>query len=102
MKVLLSTPQFDDTSFLTELIDDFKKLIAFLPQVFGEELRVALVFETEVVGTEVIKVTLDGYILVLYVQVFKEHYPKNPSTTQKEKLNVLWDFLGHPENKVPI
>jgi hypothetical protein len=41
--------------------------------------------------------------MVIYYQVFKEMYPeKNASKDQIERMNAVWEAIGHPENIIPV
>jgi hypothetical protein len=93
----------DDTEFINKMVDGFKKLIAFMPEgkfaqtIASEKLQ----FEGKAEVTQTIVLDLFGSAVYLYMKLFKEPYPKNPSKLQIEKMNAIWVGIGHPENIIP-
>jgi len=88
-----------DKSFLLEIVDDFKKILAFMPVgVFPATLNADIQFEADAQATENITLSLQGTVMYLYVRVFGEAYPANPTSEQRAKINSIWLGIGHPEN----
>jgi len=91
-----------DTAFLLTIVDDFKKILTFMPSGnFPSTLIADITFETEAMMTENIVLSLQGTVIFLYQHVYNEVYPTNPTPTQIVKINDIWVGIGHPENKIP-
>jgi hypothetical protein len=88
---------------MNKMIDGFQRMIAFMPDgkfaqtISSENLK----FETKAEVTQKIVLDLFGSAIYLYMKVFKEPYPKNPSPLQIQKMNAIWIAIGHPENIIP-
>lgn len=91
-----------ECKFVIDIIDNIKKLLAFVkPGKFGQIVLQYLAFQSKAEQKEKIKLSLEGYVIVLYRKAFKESYPEYPTPSQKERINAIWDALGHPEKKLP-
>ncbi len=88
-----------DKSFLLEIIDDFKKILAFMPAGdFPATLNANITFQASATATETVVLSLQGTVMYLYSRVFGEKYPANPTPEQRAKINSIWVGIGHPEN----
>ena len=67
---------------------------------FGNIVLSYIVFESKAEQTETIKLDLNGYVIYIYIKAFNEKFPKDPTPEQKEKINAIWDAIGHPEKKI--
>lgn len=93
---------FSDTSFVIEMIHDLKKLLTFMPTgIFATTLGNDIKFEAKAEVTETIQLSLQGSVAYLFVRLFNEPYPANPTPSQIEKINAIWVGIGHPENIIP-
>jgi hypothetical protein len=78
-----------------------QKLLAFTaPGRYGD-LYSTIIYTDKIKQEDVIKLTVDGYVIYLYKTVFKEPYPSDPTPEQIEKINAIWEALGQPEKKIP-
>ena len=90
-----------ECKFVIDVIDGLKKLLAYVnPGKFGQIVLSYLVFQSKAEQTDTIKLDLDGYMIYIYKKAFKESFPKYPTPEQKERINAIWDALGHPEKKL--
>jgi hypothetical protein len=91
-----------DKSFLLEIVDDFKKILEFMPVgEFPSTLRSDINFEAKAEISETISLNLEGTVIFLYARMFNEPYPTNPTEEQRDKINSIWVGIGHPENIIP-
>lgn len=91
-----------ECKFVIEIIDSLKKLLAYVnPGKFGQMVLNFIVFQSKAEQKDSIKLDLVGYMMLIYKRAFKESFPTNPTPEQKEKINAIWDALGHPEKKIP-
>jgi hypothetical protein len=91
-----------ECKFVIDIVDSLQKLLAFVnPGKFGEIVLQYIVFKSEAEQTETIKLSLEGYVMYIYVKAFKEAYPlENITELQKERINAIWDAIGHPDKKL--
>jgi hypothetical protein len=88
-----------DLAFLTEIVNDFKKLLTFMPAgEFPATLIANIQFEAKAIVTENIVLTLQGTVQFLYSRIYGEAYPKHPTAKQIKQINNIWIGIGHPEN----
>ena len=88
-----------DKSFLLEIIDDFKKILTFMPTgMFPATLTASIQYEAEAAITEHIALSLRGSVQYLYYRVYGDIYPTNPTPEEIKKINDIWIGIGHPEN----
>jgi hypothetical protein len=91
-----------ESEFIVSLIESLQKLLAFQkPGIFGQ-ISVAKIYDAKAKATDAIKLTLDGYVMMIYMKVFKEDYPKMPNQQQVDNINEIWDALKHPEKKISL
>lgn len=93
-----------ECKFVIDIVDSIQKLLAYTnPGKFGEIVLNLLIFQTKAEQKDTIKLSQEGYVMYVYVKAFKEAYPlENPTSLQKQRINAIWDALGHPEKKFPI
>ena len=90
-----------DKTFLIEIINDFKKILAYLPVgVFPSTLNADIAFEAQVQATQEINLSLQGTVMFLYARVFGEPYPSKPTSDQRARINSIWTGIGRPENMI--
>ena len=88
-----------ETPFLLEIVQVFKKIIAYMPPgIFPSTLTASLRYETLATSTEEITLSLEGSVIFLYSRVYGEPYPLVPTGEQIKKINDIWIGIGHPEN----
>jgi hypothetical protein len=91
-----------ESEFVVSLIESLQKLLAFQkPGKYGE-LHAMKVYETKAARTDVIKLSVEGYVMMIYMKVFKEDYPKIPNQKQVDQINEIWDALNLPEKKISL
>lgn len=93
---------YNDFEFVSELISVIDQIVSNFPAgMYPVTLNAsALEFNTPAVQTDTIILSLQGTVAYLYVRFFKEQYPLLPTNLQREKINAIWDYIGHPENKL--
>lgn len=90
-----------DCAFVISIIDSIQKLLIYTNAGTYGDIYASIVFIDKIKQKEVIKLTLEGYIVYVYKTAFKEPYPLNPTLEQIGKINAIWEALGHPEKKIP-
>jgi len=100
----LNDAQLFDKSFVLTMIGDLRRLLIYMPiGLYGKEIFGTYVYKAESKVTNAITLNLLGTAMVIYYQVFKEMYPeKNASNDQIERMNAVWQAIGHPENIIPV
>jgi len=92
-----------DTSFLLEIVDDFKKILTFMPSgLFPATVTADIKYEADAQATEQITLSLQGSVMFIYYRVYGEAYPQVPTAEQIQKINDIWIGIGHPENIITI
>lgn len=92
-----------ECKFVIDIIDSIQKLLAYVnPGKFGEIVLNYIAFQSKTEQTETIKLTAEGYVIYVYKKAFKESFPTNPTPQQIERINAIWDAIGHPEKKIPV
>ena len=84
------------------MIDSVKKLLKYVNQgKFGQIVLNYISFQSKAEQKDVIKLDLDGYMIYVYLKAFKESFPtENRTPLQIQRINAIWDALGHPERKI--
>jgi len=91
-----------ESKFVVSLIESFQKLLAFQkPGLYGQIVN-RQVHNAEATRTDAIKLTIEGYVMMIYSKVFKEKYPVMPNQTQVDNINQIWDALKRPEKKIRL
>lgn len=91
-----------ECKFVIEIIDSLKKVLKFVnPGIFGQIVLNYIVFQSKAEQKDTIKLDIYGYMIFVYKKAFKETFPTDPTPMQKERINAIWDALGHPERKLP-
>ena len=102
MSSLSDAQQFDKTFVLT-MISDLRRLLIYLPTgIYGKDIFGTYVYEAESKESNVVQLNLLGTAMVIYYQFFEELYPEKPSRQQIERMNAVWEAIGHPENIIPV
>lgn len=93
-----------ECKFVIDIIDSISKLLAYVnPGKFGQIVLNYIAFQSKAEQKETIKLSPEGYMIYVYKTAFKEPYPKeNLTLLQKQRINAIWDALGHPEKKIPV
>jgi hypothetical protein len=93
----------EELKILREITEDFKRLIEHYPEgVFPATVSLTLSFEANASTTDKIVLTLEGTMMYIYVKMFKERFPSKPFTElQRQRINAIWEGIGHPENIIP-
>jgi len=93
----------EELLFLREVTEDFKRLIEHYPEgVFPTTVSLTLNFNANAEMTEKIVLSLEGTMMYIYVKMFKEQFPSEPFTElQRQRINAIWEGIGHPENIIP-
>lgn len=92
-----------ECAFMLKLLDQLDKLIfAFRPGKFIDTLTANLVFNDTATQDTVITLDLEGIMRYVYVKAFQEIFPANPEGVEIERINAIYDALGHPEKKIPV
>lgn len=92
-----------ECKFVIDIVDSIQKLLAFVnPGKFGEIILNYIAFQSKVEQADIIKLDLNGYMIYIYKKAFKETFPSEPTPQQIERINAIWEALGHPEKKIPI
>ena len=90
-----------ECKFVIETIDTIKKLLKYVnPGKFGQIVLNYIAFQTKAEQKESIKLDIYGYMIFVYKKAFNEPFPEFPNQIQKERINAIWDALGHPERKI--
>ena len=86
--------------FLSTVIDDFIKIILFLPAgLYGKDIKNRLIFNGTVTGSTSVVVSIDGYVAYIFARVTNRPYPKTleeASETDIALVNDIWFSLGYP------
>jgi hypothetical protein len=95
---------YNDFEFVSELISVIDQIVSNFPAgMYPVTLNAsALEFNTPALQTDTVVLSLGGTVAYLYVRFFKEPYPMLPTNLQREKINAIWDYIGHPENKLDL
>jgi hypothetical protein len=84
------------------MVTNFKQIVNFMPPGdFTMEIQAKAVFAAPATSTQTVNLSLEGTVAFIYIQVYKEAYPTNPTPTQIERINEIWVGLGYPENVLP-
>jgi len=86
---------------MTTIISDVKKLLtdccACKPTTAGKTVSNTLEYDTIAAESEVITVTIDGFIIYLYEKAYNERYPTGTLTgIQKVRIYEIYDALKIP------
>ena len=90
-----------ECKFMTTIISNVKKLLtdycACKPMMSGKTVSNALEYDTIVAESEVVTLTLEGFIIYLYEKAYSERYPTDTlSGTEKERIYEIYDALKIP------
>lgn len=85
-----------------DIVDSISKLLAYVnPGKFGQIVLNYIAFQSKAQQKETVNLDLDGYVMYIYKKAFKQYFPKeNRTPEQIEKINAIWDAIGHPEKKI--
>lgn len=87
---------------MTTIISDVKKLLrdccSCNPMTTGKTVSNALEYDTIAAESEVITLTLEGFIIYLYEKAYNERYPTGSLTgTEKERIYEIYNALKIPK-----
>ena len=90
-----------ECNFVSTMISDIKKLLVECcpckSDVKGKTVSNALEYDTVAAETEVITLTIDGFIIYLYEKAYNERYPTGKLTiSEKNKIYEIYDALKIP------
>ena len=93
-----------ECKFVLDIVDSLQKLLAYVNAgKFGEIVLQYIAFQSKAEQKDTIKLSLEGYVMYVYVKAFNEAYPlENLTELQEERINAIWDAIGHPEKKTSI
>jgi hypothetical protein len=91
-----------ECKFVLDIVDSINKLLAFVnPGKFGQIVLRYVAFQSKAEQKDTIKLELDAYVMYIYKKAFKEQFPtENRTQEQIDKINAIWDAIGHPEKKI--
>jgi hypothetical protein len=91
---------------MLKLLDQLDTLIfAFKPGLFTDGLKANLIFNDTATQETVVKLDVDGVMRYVYLKAFQEALPLDPivfNVDQIERVNAIYDAIGHPQKKIPL
>jgi len=92
-----------ECQFMTTLLDQISRIVfAVHPGYFKETISGNLIYHDVATQEEVITLDVDGVMRYVYVKAFQEPFPQMPIGIQIERINAIYETLGHPEKKIPV
>lgn len=92
-----------ECQFMTTLIDQISRVVfAVHPGYFKETISGNLIYHDVATQEQVITLDVDGVMRYVYVKAFQEVFPTTPIGIQVERINAIYETLGHPEKKIPM
>jgi hypothetical protein len=92
-----------ELTFLRSIIGNLNQVVNFFPVgLIPSTINSELVFRTESSTTERISLSVEGTVMFIYIRIFKEPFPTEPTPLQRERINAIWEGVGRPENIIPI
>ena len=94
--------RLDDCNFMKKLITNIKQIITDCcicdkPNGNGKIVSNALEYDTIAAESEVITVTIEGFIIYLYEKAYNSPYPTtNLTSIEKERIYEIYDALKIP------
>lgn len=92
-----------DVQFVSSLISKITTIITNCgsgnlppPVLLAKTVGSALEYETTAVATNTVTLSLEGFILYLYVKAYDEAYPETPSEIQRTRLHDIYKTIGVP------
>lgn len=90
-----------ECNFMTTIISNVKKLLtdccACKPTTAGKTVSNALEYDTIAAESEVVTVTIQGFIIYLYEKAYNERYPTGTlSGIEKVRIYEIYDALKIP------
>ena len=90
-----------ECAFLKKIIESFEKVLPFIgDEKYGKMLFANINFESSKTDTAVYTLNSLGSMMLLYGQVTSKPLPKVYTPDDINLINQIWDYLGHPENKI--
>lgn len=92
----------EDCEFMTNLIKNIKQIITDScvcekPVGNGKTVTNALEYDTIAAESEVVTVTIEGFIIYLYEKAYNDPYPTtNLTSIEKERIYEIYDALKIP------
>jgi hypothetical protein len=87
--------QKSECVFLVKIIDSITKLLKD-----SSALSTPVKFEGSADTVMTVEVNLKGQMMLIYGVVTKQSFPKHYTAADIKLINEIWDYLGHPENKI--
>ncbi len=88
---------------MTTLLEQISRVVfAVHPGYFKETISGNLIYHDTATQEQVITLDVDGVMRYVYVKAFQEAFPANPVGIQIERINAIYETLGHPEKKIPM
>jgi len=87
--------------FLSTIIDDFIKIILFLPKgKYGTNINNRLIFDAKAEGSSAVSISIEGYVAYIFARVTKKRYPRTLEEATPSDIalvNDIWFSLGYPD-----
>ena len=87
--------------FLSTIIDDFIKIILFLPKGnYGADIYNRLIFDAKAEGSSTVTLSIEGYVAYIFGRVTKRRYPRTlveATPSDIALVNDIWFSLGYPD-----
>ena len=66
----------------------------------GAQIYANIKYEAPVDSTSTVKLSLKGHMMFIYGTVTQQAFPRHYTAADIKLINDIWDYLGHPENKI--
>lgn len=88
--------------FVIDMISTIEKLLRCNAHVYDSLVYGSLKYKNTAKNENSITVNLEGTVALAYYYRHNEPYPINtvPTELQRERINAIWDAMGHPERKI--
>lgn len=92
-----------ECAFMTNLLEKLDRIIfAVHPGYFRETISGNLIYHDTATQDQTIVLNVEGVMRYVYIKAFQETFPENPDINQIERINAIYDAIGHPEKKIPV
>ena len=90
-----------ECAFLKEVITSFEKMLPFIcGHEFGDTVSANIRFTASTSKQDEYVLNPLGSMMFIYTQVTSRTFPKIYTPDDINLINQIWDYLGHPENKI--